>query len=213
MTDTASNPMLLSALVEDLKSSLGSTVAGKFTGPGEADLKRLLGAALADMEWKRPITQLGTVQLHALQTRYAVPATDFAALKTHLWASPARTPMPWNDGYPGAAPRVSAQWNGAAWWLEFSPAPTPRQIAVWGAEFQFWYFARHVLSDEPGQTTVAEADRGLLILRAQAEAMRELAMRNVATTTQMRDGYTGTPRNGTPAALFQVLLEEFKGAR
>lgn len=205
--------MLLSALVEDLKSSLGSTVAGKFSGPADGDLKRLLGVALAEMEWKRPITQLGSVQLHALQARYAVPQPDFAALKTHLWAAPVDTPMPWDDGYPGAAPRVAAQWNGATWWLEFSPAPTPRQIAAWGGEFRFWYFARHRLSEEAGETTVAAADRGLLILRAQAEAMRELAMRNVATTTQMRDGFSGTPRNGTPAALFQVLLDEFRRAR
>ena len=43
--------------------------------------------------------------------------------------------------------------------------------------------------------------------------MRELAMRNVVTPQAMRDGYSSTPRNGTPAALYEALLAEFKGAR
>lgn len=87
------------------------------------------------------------------------------------------------------------------------------QLSVWGATFRFWYFAQHVLSEAPGLTTINPSDRGLLLLRAQAEAMRELAMRNVIKPQAMRDGYSSTPRNGTPAALFETLLAEFKEAR
>ena len=204
--------MLLSALVADFKASLGDA-ASVFRAADDADFKRMLGVALVDMQAKRPITKPGAVGLFALQGRYAVTAPDFAALKTHMWADPASTPKPWEGCYPGIAPRVSAQWDGVAWWLEFSPAPTMVQIQVWGADFKFWYFARHFLSEAPGETTISPSDRGLLLLRAQAEAMRELAMRNLNKPQQMRDGFSGTPRNGTPAALFEVLLAEFKEAR
>lgn len=204
--------MLLSALVADLKASLNDAAA-QFRAADDGDFKRLLGVALADMQAKRPITKPGEVGLFALQARYAVVAPDFAALKTHMWADPASTPKPWEPGFPGLVPRVVAAWDGAAWWLEFSPAPTMLQITVWGDTFRFWYFAQHLLSETAGQTTINPADRGLLLLRAQAEAMRELAMRNVVRPQQMRDGYSSMPRNGTPAALFEALMAEFKGAR
>lgn len=204
--------MQLSALVADFKASLNDAAA-QFRAPADADFARLLRVALLDMQVKRPVTKLGQVNLFPLQARYAITHEDFAALKVHLWAEPAYTPKPWEPSYPGAVPRVAAQWGGASWWLEFSPAPTPRQLQVWGSEFRFWYFARHVLGEAAGETTVNPGDRGLLLLRAQAEAMRELAMRNVVKPMAMRDGYSSTPRNGTPSALFESLLAEFKGAR
>lgn len=204
--------MLLSALVADFKASL-SSAAAQFRAADDGDFKRLLGVALVDMQVKRPITKPGEVGLFALQPRYAVLAPDFAALKTHMWADPAITPKPWEGNYPGLVPRVAATWDGAAWWLEFSPAPTMVQITVWGDVFRFWYFARHQLSETPGETTINPADRGLLLLRAQAEAMRELAMRNVVTPQQTRDGYSSMPRNGTPSALYAALMAEFNGAR
>jgi hypothetical protein len=204
--------MTLSALVADFKASLGDPAA-QFRAPADADFQRMLKVALLDLQVKRPATKPGQIELFPLQARYAVAYPDFAALKLHQWADPASTPKPWDAAYPGAVPRVAAQWDGLAWWLEFSPAPTVRQLQVWGTDFRFWYFAAHDLSDTPGATTVNPSDRGLLLLRAQAEAMRELAMRNVVKPVQMRDGYSGTPRNGSPAALFETLLAEFKGAR
>lgn len=205
--------LLLAPVIAALKSSVGTAVAGRFKAADDADWKRALAAALQDMQFKRPNTRAGTVQLHALQAAYPVPYPDFAALKVHMWADPARTPPPWEPGYPGAVPRVDAQFDGATWTLVFSPAPTMRQISAWGGEFAFWYFGRHVLSDVPGNSTLTDADQPLLLLRAQAELMREMAMQNVALPVTVRDGYSGTPRNGTPAALFEVLLAQFREAR
>ena len=85
------------------------------------------------------------------------------------------------------------------------------QQTVW--DILFYYFGVHAIGSAAVDTTVSAPDRALLLLRAQAEAMRELAMRNVVKPQQMRDGYTSMPRNGTPAALFESLLAEFKGAR
>lgn len=199
-------------LVADLKASLHDTAA-VFTAPLDADFHRFLDQALPDLQFKRPITRLGNVTLVAGTPRYLMAAADFAAFKLHQWGDLSRAPKPWEPGYPGAVPRVEAQWDGSAWWVVLDPAPTGSHVACFGDQLQFWYFARHVVDDSDGGTTVNALDRGLLLLRAQAEAMRELMLRNVSKPVQMRDGYSGTPRNSTPAALNQQLLDEFWRAR
>lgn len=204
--------LLLSSVIAALKASLGEAAA-QFRAPQDADFVRMLQLALPHMQAKRPVTRAGQIDLFAYQPSYLLAYPDFAAFKTHAWADPSLTPKPWEPAWPGAVPRVAAQCDGADWFLELTPAPTPRQLAVWGSTLRFWYFAEHVLSEVSGETTVNDNDQGLLLLRAQAEAMRELAMRNVVKTQQMRDGYSGTPRNGTPTALFELLLQEFREAR
>lgn len=208
--------MDLASLVTDLKASLHDSAA-VFKAADDADFKRFLGAALPDLQFKRPITRLSELALVPGVDRYAVPAADFAALKTHTWGDPGMLGRlalkPWEPGYPGAVPRVSEQWDGAAWWLALDPYPTAAQIAAWGPVMPFWYFARHVLGTLAADTTVNPLDRGLLLLRAQVEAMRELAIRNAAKPVQLRDGMSGTPRNSTPAALAEQLLQMFHEAR
>lgn len=198
-------------LVADLVASLHDS-ASVFRASLNADFKRFITQALPDMQFKRPITRLGSVQVEESTARYAMPVSDFAALKTPLWGATTRQ-RPWEPGYPGAVPRLQANWDGAAWWLELETPPTACQVAAWGRDLSFWYFARHVVSNTEGATTVNALDRGLLLLRAQAEAMRELTLRNVAKPVQLRDGLSGTPRNSTPAALYQALLQEFHEAR
>ncbi len=200
-----------SDLVADLKASLHDSAA-VFRAALDADFRRFIADALPDMQFKRPITRLGTVVLTEGEPRYAMPVGDFAALKTSLWGGTTRL-RPWEPGYPGAVPRVHATWDGAAWWVELESAPTPAQLAAWTRELTFWYFARHVVSDEAGATTVNTLDRGLLLLRAQVEAMRELSVRNASKPVQLRDGLSGTPRNSTPAALYQALLDAFHKAK
>lgn len=198
-------------LVAELKATLHDTAA-VFTAPLDADFERFLAAALPDLQMKRPRTRLGWLTLAEGVDRYAVAEPDFAALKVHTWGDSVRV-KPWEPCYPGSVPRVEAQWDGAAWWLVLDPAPTGVQLAAWGNRLQFWYFGRHVLGDVADETTVNPGDRGLLLLRAQAEAMRELMLRNVSKPVQMRDGFSGTPRNSTPAALHQQLIDEFWRAR
>lgn len=204
--------MARAELVADLKASLHDSAA-VFKTPLDGDFERFLLASLADLQIKRPLTRLGMVRLEAGQARYPVAEPGFAAYKVHVWGDFARTVRPWEPCYPGAVPRVEALWDGATWVLELNPAPLAVQLAAWGADMRFWYFAQHVLGEEAAHTTVAQHDRGLLMLRAQAEAMRELAIRNVSKPVQLRDGVSGAPRNSTPAALHQTLLDEFWKAR
>jgi hypothetical protein len=199
-------------LIADLQRSLNDA-AGAFNTAGEADWRRFLSVALVAMQTKRPRTLLGAVTLVAEEVRYPLALPEFAQYKTHVWG--ARAIRPWLPAYPGALPRVAAvQEGGGTWALMFDPAPTAAHINAYGATFRFWYYGTHSLGlDDAAQSTLAPADRPLLLLRAQAEAMRELSMRNSNKPVTVRDGFSGTPRNSTPAALFQVLLQEFEAAK
>ena len=200
-------------LIADLKHSLHDSAA-VFNATADADFVRFLKQALPDMVWKRAITRLGQVSLMVGEPRYALTDyPDFAAYKTHLWEKPAAYPTAWEPGYPGAVPRVNAIQDSGAYWLVFDPTPSSQHIALRGATFKFYYFALHEIGTAAVDTTVVPNDRGLLILRAQAEAMLELTLRNMAKPVQMRDGISGTPRNSTPAALHEALLRMFQEAR
>jgi hypothetical protein len=209
--------MSMADLVADFKRSLHDSVNVFADNPGaalDADFERLLRLALVDMSWKRSITRLGQVTLVADEPRYSLAEyPDFATYKTHLWEKPAAYPNAWEPGYPGAVPRVTAGRDGSVSWLLFDPAPSSQHIALRGETFKFYYFGQHVIDTLAANTTVAAADRGLLILRAQAEAMLELTLRNMAKPVQLRDGISGTPRNSTPAALHETLLRMFQEAK
>ncbi len=211
------NTMNKADLVASLKESLHDT-AKVFTGEGaetDVQFERFLLQALPDMQVKCPVTRLGTITLQANFPRYALGngAPGFAAFKTQLWGDSGCTLKPWDDGFPGPVPRVSASYDDNQWHLDFDPAPSAKLIAYYGSPFQFWYFARHAIGTNAVDTTVNEKDRGLLILRAQVEAIRELAIRNAGKPVQMRDGLSGTPRNSTAAALWKDLLQLFNGSR
>ncbi|MCV2349345.1 hypothetical protein [Paucibacter sp. Y2R2-4] len=193
-------------VLDDLQRSLHDA-ASVFSAPDQADWKRHLQTALAAFSRKRRRTLLGTITLQAEQDIYPLPAevqAEFIDYKTHLWGN--KPCKPWSKGYAGALPRVKEQ-AGA---LVFDPAPSAAHLAAFGSSFRFWYFAQHRL-DATG-STVQAVDRPLLLLRAQAEALRELSMRNINKPVTVRDGFSGTPRNSTPAALYAQLLAEFEGA-
>lgn len=204
--------MSLDSLVADLKASLFDA-ASVFTGEDDADFKRFLAQALPDLQWKRPLTKLGQVTLVAGTASYVLADADFAALKMDLWRDVGKLPRPWEPGYPGALPRITAQQGATGWELVFDAAPTAAMLAYLGSTCRYYYFAEHAIGLLAADTTVAEPDRGLLLLRAQAEAMLALAIRNAGKPVQLRDGLSGTPRNSTPAALHQVLLQLFMEAR
>lgn len=196
-------------LVADLKASLHDA-AEVFTAAADADFVRFLDMAARDLGRFRRRTLVGSLTLQADVGLYAAP-DDMAAVKSHLWGiSPTAVPKPWEKGYPGRLPDMSLSEVGGSTAIALNPPPTAAQINVLGSEFRYYYFARHVIAVDAVSTTVRMADRGLLLLRAQAEAMKEMSMRNIKKPVQMRDGLASAPRNGTPAALFQALLEQFE---
>lgn len=206
-----SGTMSQTDLVADLKASLHDS-AEVFTAPDDADFVRFIDLGARDLGRVRRRTLVGSLTLVADVGLYAAP-DDLACPKSHLWGiSPLAAPRPWEKGYPGRLPDMSLGEVAGSPALILTPPPTAVQIGVLGSEFRYYYFARHSVAVDAAATTVRQADRGLLLLRAQAEAMKEMAMRNIKKPVQLRDGLASAPKNGTPAALFQALLDQFERA-
>ena len=196
-------------LVADLKASL-QLAADAFRDADDGAFKRHLQAAALDFSCLRPRTLVGSITAVADQSDYAAP-TDFYEFKSSLWGVNRQAIKPWDTNWPGRLPLVRAVELAGVRKLSLDPAPTVLQIGVLGAEHKFYYYAVHQIDVAvSASTTIAPGDRGLLLLRAQAEAMRELSMRNVNKPLAMRDGLNSQPRNGTPAYLFEALMREFR---
>lgn len=189
----------------DLKASLHDSAA-VLADPEDFD--RCLDVAAADIGSfggsSASRTLAATLTLIAGESEYAAP-DDLLRFKMALWG--ASTPAkPWDKSFPGRLPDVLH----ADGMLILLPAPSALQIALLGSAYRYFYFAAHELSDTAGNTTLAAGNRPLLILRAQAECCRELALRNITKPVALRDGISSAPRNGHPAVLYKQLLDEFE---
>lgn len=199
-------------LVADLKASLNDAKT-VFTAANDDDFKRQLKTAALDLGRKRPRTLVGSFTLVADQAGYAPLPALFLAYKSHLWGvAPKAAPQPWERHYTGRLPTARVAEEGGVRKLHLDRPPTAAQIDVLGDDFRYYYSAGHAIGAAEADTTVLAGDRQLLILRAQAEALRELAMRNVMKPMMVRDGLSSQPRNGTPSFLHQALMQEFEGA-
>lgn len=194
-------------LVADLKASLHDA-AGVFTAAADADFVRLLATAARDMGRHRPLIKSDTLDLVAATAAYDAPA-DLATLLCERW-SPGNMPKPWESTWCGPLPRQRVTGAAGARQIVFTPAPTAAQISVLGASFLFDYRATHTIAATATDTTISDDDRGLLLLRAQVEALREISIRNSAKPVAMRDGLSGAPKNGTASYLFESLLREYE---
>lgn len=209
-----SGTMAEADLILDLKASL-QDAATVFTGAGGSDFKRHLTTAALAMSDKRPRTVVGSVTLVADQPQYDVPA-GFHRFGSPLWGiAPRAKVQPWEKGYPGRLPNarvIESSADPVTRKLYLDPPPTAAQISALGAEFRFYYYAAHAINADAAKTTVQAGDRGLLLLRAQAEALRELAVRMITKPVVIRDGMASVSRNGTPGGLYAALMDEFLAA-
>lgn len=204
-----SGTMSQADLVADLKASLMDS-ASVFTAASDGDFIRHLGVAAMDMGRFRPRTVRDSLTLIAGQGDYAVP-TDYKAFRSHQWGiEPIKAQQPWESGYPGRLPYCEGMELGGVRKICIYPAPTAAQIAALGSTFLYSYYARHLVDADASKTTIQLADRGLLLLRAQAEAMKEMAVRNSGKPTAMRDGISNMARNGTPSYLYEMLMKDFE---
>jgi len=199
-------------LRDDLRDSL-QDAASVFRPDGDPVFDRFLDLAALDFHRIRPRRIEGALTLVADQHDYTAPA-DLVVPLMHFWGvSERRQRKPWNADYPDTLPSMTMVEDASGnKLLRLDPAPTATQIADLGASMTYLYRAGHVVGDAAAQTSVSPGDRGLLLLRAQAEACKELAMRNSAKPVSMRDGLNQTPRNATPAALYEALMREFRAA-
>ncbi len=197
-------------LVTDLKSGLNDA-ADVFVAEEDADFKRHLAIAALDFGRVRRRTLVGTFTLTAEQHNYPAPG-DLLWPKYALWGEVVKRGIkPYDRGWPGRLPRLHLVEDPTAGReLHLDPPPTAAQITQFGASYRYYYYAGHQVSATAAQTTIRPSERDLLLLRAVAEAMKELALRNSKKPVQLRDGLNSAPRNSTPAALADWLMREFE---
>lgn len=196
--------MSLEQLTESLKTSLMDS-AGLFLD----ELPQLLTIAAQDLARVRRRTLVGSIQLRPGKDIYLAPE-DLMDFKLSTWGQQQRKIMkPWQPKYPRQLPDVSVL-DGSPKYLVLSFIPTGDQIGLMGSEFRFFYFANHHIDEDGSKTTVSERKRNLLLLRAQAEAMKWLSMRNVDKTVSAKHAISGASKGGVPAALYRILLEDWE---
>ena len=175
----------------------------------DAAYMRHLDVALQALSELRPQIKEVVLELVPFRSTYSAPV-GILGVQACYWGRNAKAAMqPWEDGYVGRLPTWTVYTNTAdIRYLRATPAPSAAQIQVAGSACEIAYKLAHVLNDT--ECTLDAEEQGLLVLRAQAEAMREVAMKNSTVAYQLREGISSTPKNGTPAYLYQELLAEFE---
>ena len=205
-------------LIQELRASLHSaaeffhgtpeTSEGAGDADPDADFKRHLIAAAADLGERRGHTLLGEVELQAGVNQYTGLPPDLVYIKTPIWGTEKRI-KPWADNHPGLLPRAHVIHDNGQITLILTPAPTWEQIQALGSTYRFYYGASYWDGDIESEIVGSAEDRALLLLRAQAEACRELALQNMTRPIETRTSLS-MPRNQTPRALWEALMAEYR---
>ena len=199
-------------LVKELQASLHDSVTVFQNEEKDGAFNRFLDLALPDLSRFRPYRVKQSITLIADQPDYAAPAGMIAFIAPLYGEKERQDRKPWDVNYPKTPTvKVLGGVNGAKTLL-LVPAPTAAMITDLGSTFEFRCSVQHVIDDAANNTTIQQEDKALLILRAQAEAMKEMAMRNIKKPVQLNDGLNSITRNGTPAALYDQLMKAFERA-
>jgi hypothetical protein len=194
------------SLRDDLRLSLSDTA----TLFQDGDIDRQLDVAASDLGRVRRRTAASFITLIANVHLYPAPSNMISPTYSH-WGmgNPVRQYQSWRARtFPSVLPRLSRISDDTPR-LVLNPAPTVQQIAQHGSRYDFFYIAAHIIGVAAIDTTIRLEDRALLLLRAQAEAMKEVAVRNSRKPVSIRDGLGSNPKNGTPAALYRQLIDAF----
>lgn len=192
-------------LITAHKAQLGKAV-DRFRSANDADLIRHLALAARWLDDKRPRQKMSALAVTAGEVDYPAAAGSLAIL-AHEWGI-GSIRQPWDNDYLGIPPLIR-QVDGdpdPRWRL--SIAPTANQISAWGPTIPVRYQAAHEISATA--VTARDSDRGLVLLAALIEALRDLS--NETAVVQLHKGITGLPTAGTPAYLYERLLQEWERA-
>jgi hypothetical protein len=194
--------MTLDDLIVDHKAQLGKAVE-RFRALDDADFIRHLALAARRLDGKRPRERLSMLAVTAGEVDYPA-ATGSLAIFTHEWGQ-GSVRQPWDGDFIGLPPLIRQidSDDGPRWRL--SARPTANQIAAWGATLPVRYQVAHEISEL--RVTPPDSDRPLVLLAALIEALRDLSIETAVV--QLHKGLTGLPTAGTPAYLYERLLQEF----
>ena len=183
------------------KAQLGRAVE-RFREANDADFARHLQLAARWLDRRWPNVQIGELSLTVGVGVYAAPA-GCVAVYAHDWGRYYRT-QPWDETGPGYPPLLQLIINPTQLYL--SPAPTSQQILLWGSVLAYRYRLPHVITAT--EMTVDDARHADVLLAALIEAMRDLSTETAAV--QLQKGLTGLPNAGSPAYLYQALINEWE---
>lgn len=194
-------------LRQDLSAMLMAS-AERFEDP---DLDRQLDTAAADLSRVKPLILSATLALVADESFYAAPSDLVNPVSLDWGMAELGCRNPWERDYPGRLPRISALTVSSVRQLMLMPAPTQRQIDLCGSAASYRYSSAYRIGLDAANTNVPEAARHLLLIRALAEAMQDLASRGVAKPVTL-GGKAGlsVPKNGAPSHLAGELLQRFE---
>ncbi len=201
--------MTLTDILADYRASLNDS-ASLFTSPDYGDLKRHLWRAAQALGTKRHNTSHATLTLTVGVMYYTDVPADLVSVAGVEWPT-AEQFAPWKGAehdFP-APPRLTVTRLGGARNLYVRPWPTRAMVDAVNGTLTYTYVQAFALGATDEETTLPEADKWLLILRAQVEAMRELSMRSHMKPVQLRGMQSS---NMQPSALYELLLKEFEAA-
>lgn len=198
------------AVIQQLADSLldAKTIFGADATAQNVAFGRHVDTAVADMNRVLPRVLRGQLTLQAGTTDYDAPAD---ALRVHEVEAVALANCidPWDLVQPLQIPIPKLYREDSTPKWVFWPAPSAGYIGLIGSTYRYSYIARHVLPDT-GTSSIFDELVPLVVVRAQVEALRELAIRNAHKPMQTRDGLYNQTRNGTPAALADLCMKMFE---
>ncbi len=199
--------MTRAALSADLQAML-MDAAQRFQS---GDFNRHLDHAAGDLSRVRPRVVSADLTVSADVAVYDAPADLLKPISMDWGRDELRCRMPWDTNWIGPIPRFTVTYVDGLKKLMLQPAPTFNQVSRLGVTAPYRYSAVYSIGDLSEDTTVAETDRPLLLIRALADAMQDLASRGVSKPVTL-GGKAGisVPRNGSPAALSDDLMQRFE---
>lgn len=197
---SAARTLLESSLLDAVK------IFGDNAAAWNPHLDRHLNAAVTDFDRVAPLLEGAQIQLIADAANYAADARAIRFHGSEILDKQQHV-EPWDDfRVPEVPVPALARISNVKSWV-FRPVPTKFILDRIGSIYPFTYFAAHKLDDTlEADTTFDARHLPLLVLRAQVEALRDLAVRNAHKPVALRDPNYSQIRNGTPAALAEQFM-------
>lgn len=193
-------------VLADYRASLGSATS-EFHAGADADLLRHLRVACAAVALKRRAVVHAALSWYVGGTVYQPVPDELVRVEGVDWPGPEAFNPGAGIAYP-PPPRLTVGQTPAGRALIVAPFPTAAHLAA-SPTLAYQYTRAYVLAETAEDTTLPDSDRDLVVLRAQVEAMRELALRSHQKPVQMRGMQSN---NMQPSALYEKLLAEFRAA-
>ncbi len=195
---------------QSLRDSLAAILCDAAAKFDDANLDQQLDTAARELSRVKPTVKNATLTLVAEQTDYAAPADLLAPMGSRYGFTGLRDYRPWETRYPKDLPRLAVERDeNDERVLLLTPPPNADLISRHGAEYRYRYKIKHVIADDPANTTVPEDQRDLLLQRSLIAALHALAASGIAKPVSLGASGYSAPRNGHPAALAEQLLDDW----